>query len=256
MPRVARKNLETPFLHVMVQGINKEYIFYKEEYICKYLEIMSKEIKNYNFEILAYCMMNNHAHFLVYTENIKELGKFMQKVNLVYAQMYNKNEKRCGVLFRNRYQTEPIYDTKYLINCIKYIHNNPVKANIVSKCADYKYSSYNDYINNIGISQSNIMKKIFGSNCDYNKLFDETFDRRYMDIDDEKPNNVEKYIMDGIVEFCKIEEVKIYTIFENRKILIELINFLKENCKIKYAEIQNFFEMSRGIIDKLKQKSI
>lgn len=52
----------------MVQGVNKEYIFYKEEYIEKYLEIMEENIKDYNFEIIAYCMMNNHAHFLVYPE--------------------------------------------------------------------------------------------------------------------------------------------------------------------------------------------
>ena len=74
------------------------------------------------------------------------VGKFMQKVNLLYAQMYNREEKRCGVLFRNRYQTEPIYDIKYLLNCIKYIHENPVKAKICNNAEEYLYSSYREYL--------------------------------------------------------------------------------------------------------------
>ena len=90
MPRLARKNLNTPFLHIMIQGVNKEYIFNENKYIEKYLEIIDKEKENYNFTILAYCIMNNHAHFLVYVEDIKNFGKFMQKLNLIYAQMYDK----------------------------------------------------------------------------------------------------------------------------------------------------------------------
>ena len=136
MPRIARKNIDTPFIHVMVQGVNREYIFEKKSDIELYLSLISKNIENYNLTIMAYCMMNNHAHFLMYVEDIKELGEFMKKCNLQYAQMYNKEKNRVGTLFRNRYRTEPIYNIKYLINCIKYIHNNPVKANIVKKCLE------------------------------------------------------------------------------------------------------------------------
>ena len=118
MPRKARKDLNTPFLHTMIQGVNKEYIFYKKEYIKMYLDIINTNIGYFNFEILAYCIMNNHAHFLIYVDDMNEFAKFMHKVNLQYAQLYNKKENRCGVLFRNRYRTEPIYDRKYLINCI------------------------------------------------------------------------------------------------------------------------------------------
>ena len=101
MPRIARKDLNTPFLHVMVQGVNKEYIFENEQNIKKYLKIIKENKNNYKFEILAYCIMNNHAHFLVYTKDIKLFGKFMHITNLLYAKMYNKENNRVGVLFRN-----------------------------------------------------------------------------------------------------------------------------------------------------------
>ena len=86
MPRIARSNLGTSFFHVIVQGINKEYIFNKEEYIEKYLELINKNKGEHVIQILAYCIMNNHAHLLIYTEDCKEMAKFMHKVNGIYAQ--------------------------------------------------------------------------------------------------------------------------------------------------------------------------
>ena len=96
------------------------------------------------------------------------------------------------MLFRNRYKSEPIYDRKYLLNCIKYIHNNPVKANIVEECGDYKYSSYNDYSNNTGIAKNKILEDIFGKDCNYLFLFKKGYDKIFMDVDEEK--DFEHYI--------------------------------------------------------------
>lgn len=252
MPRIARKDLNTSFLHVMVQGVNKEYIFNTTKYIERYLKLIRENKEKYEFTIIAYCIMNNHAHFLVYTENINSFGKFMQKINLLYAQMYNREEKRCGVLFRNRYQIEPIYDINHLLNCIKYIHQNPVKAKIVSKCEDYVYSSYQDYAFNKGVTQSKIMINIFGNRCDYLELFNQTYEREFMDID----NNCDKkhYIVEGIKEFTKLNSIEIVEIMSDRDRLIQLIDFLKQQWGIKYIEISKFFEMSRGIMDSLKTK--
>lgn len=254
MPRKARKDLGTPFMHVMVQGVNKEYIFYKDEYIDIYTEMITENKKDCKFDILAYCIMNNHAHFLMYVEDIEEFGKFMHKTNLMYAQLYNRNEKRSGVLFRNRYQIEPVYKVEYLINCIKYIHNNPVKAKIVQNCEEYKYSSYNDYINNEGISQNKIMKKIFGSYCNYKKIFENTYEKMYMDISDENSERVNEYIREGINEFIYKQNVKSVEILSNRDSLKKLVNFLKFECGIKYVEIRKYLEIPRGTMDLLKTK--
>ena len=141
MSRLARKDLQTQFLHVMVQGINKEFIFNKHDYIQTYLKTINQYEKEFPITIIAYCIMNNHAHLLIHVEEIKFLSKFMHIVNLLYSQFYNKENNRCGVIFRNKYKIEPIYDLSHLINCINYIHLNPVKANIVDNCSKYPYSS-------------------------------------------------------------------------------------------------------------------
>lgn len=250
--RLARKDLNTPFLHVMVQGVNKKYIFNKDSYIKKYMNLLKKYNSEYDVNILAYCIMNNHAHFLIYVENISELGKFMHKVNCEYAKEYNKNENRCGVLFRNRYQAEPIYDIKYLINCIIYIHQNPVKANIVSKCEHYHYSSYNDYLTNTGVSNNKILNEIFGKNCNYLKLFKEIQYKMFIDIDEDDYENVKGYIIKGIEEFKKQHSKKLFEVFAERDILKKLIRFLNNDCGIKYVYIRDFFEIPRGVMDKLK----
>ena len=74
MPRISRKNLETSFFHVMVQGIKKEYIFNQKIAIKKYIELLQTEKEKFNLQILAYCVMNNHAHLLIYTEKIEEMS--------------------------------------------------------------------------------------------------------------------------------------------------------------------------------------
>ena len=254
IPRVARKNLDTPYIHVMVQGVNKEYIFYKNEYIEKYLNIIKENKENYNFTVMAYCIMNNHSHFLIYTEDINDLSKFMHKTNLLYAQMYNREENRCGVLFRNRYRAEPIYDKRHLINCIKYIHNNPVKAKLVSKCEEYKYSSYKDYKNNSGVAKSKIVKETFGSECNFSELFYEVADIKFMDIDNESIEEKKEYIVNGIRKFKKDYCKEMAEILANRNLLKELISYLNSEFKIKYIEIRNFLEIPRGTMDSLKTK--
>lgn len=132
MPRISRKNFETLFFHVMVQGIKKEYIFNQKIAIKKYVELLNNERENFDLEILAYCVMNNHAHLLIYTKRIEEMSLYMHTINQKFAQFYNYiNQGRVGYVFRDRYKSEPIYNEQSLIRCIRYIHNNPVKANIV-----------------------------------------------------------------------------------------------------------------------------
>ena len=167
MPRMARKNLNTNFFHIIVQGINKEYIFNKIEYMERYKHLLITNLIKYKVRIIAYCIMNNHAHILLNTENVEMLSGYMKSVNTSYAKYYNKEESRVGVVFRNRYVSEPIYEQKYLLNCIAYIHNNPVKANMVDSVEMYKYSSYKDYINLRGIVTKEDIKSIFGSTSGY-----------------------------------------------------------------------------------------
>lgn len=146
MPRKPRKILDTNFVHIVVQGINKEYIFKDEKEILSYITLMYKVNTKYNIEIIAYCIMNNHAHLLLKFNKINELSSYMHWINTQYAKLYNSIHECVGYVFRDRFKSEGIYGEIHLNNCIAYIFNNPVKAGICRLPEDYKYSNISDFI--------------------------------------------------------------------------------------------------------------
>lgn len=240
MSRIARKDLNASFFHVMSQGINKEKIFYKECYRKKYLSLMKENEKDYNLEIIAYCVMSNHVHMLIYTEQINELSKFMRIINTSYARYFNWSEDRVGYVFRDRFKSEPILDEKYLWQCIKYIHKNPVKAKMVLKCEDYEFSSYNDYKKQTGVAKNKILNTIFGSENYFSNI--EQADEFLGFIEDE--NNKEEIMEEYIRDFLRKNNIKMSEVLEDRKMLKELINLLLNNANMRKKDVQNRLNIS------------
>lgn len=142
MPRIPRMYLNTEYFHVITQGINKTYIFDCEQDIKYYIKNMYELKNKYSINIIAYCIMNNHAHILLNSEKTANLSKYMHDLNTKYACYYNKKYQRIGYVFRDRYKAEGIYSESQLYNCIKYIYNNPVKAGICYRPEEYLYSNY------------------------------------------------------------------------------------------------------------------
>ena len=232
MPRNARKNTYSKFFHIMIQGLNKEYIFKEEKEIKTYLKILTEKSKNKNLQIIAYCIMNNHAHFLIYTEEIKEISKLMSQVNTKYAIYYNKSNSRCGYVFRNRYKAEEILTETHFISCINYIHNNPVKAKICNKKSEYKYSSYNEYLNKNNLLDINAISEILEKNninikdligkSDMNQNYKFIEYREYED-----KAEIKKFILE---KFCREKGIK------NIKDIVNEKNYLKEISTLLYVE--------------------
>lgn len=246
--RTTRKINNASFLHVIVQGINKENIFLEERNKKQYLKLFKE--KNTHIKVIAYCLMSNHAHFLVQVSKIEELSSLMHKVNGSYARYYNYMKNgRAGYVFRDRFVSEPITSKRYLINCIKYIHMNPVKAGMVKKCEEYKFSSYNYYKDKV-LKEKVKRNKIF-SNEDIKNIVNNYYtDFVFYDINENK----EFEINEGISEFIKKEQINLYEIFLDRIILIDLIKFLKNVRNIKYISIRNFLNMERGTMEGITKK--
>lgn len=108
--RRARRDINSHFVHIIVQGIEKQYIFEKEIFKQKYLSLLKENIEEYEIKLIAYTIMDNHAHICIYFENIQNVSKFMHKVNSLFASYYNFIQKRVGYLFRNRYYTQEVQD--------------------------------------------------------------------------------------------------------------------------------------------------
>lgn len=159
-----RKVSMTGIYHVFVRGINKEQIF-NQKREKNYFKRMIRENKDeYHVEIYSYCIMSNHSHLIIKSE-IEELSMFMSKILAKYAKYYNYKHNRNGHVFQNRFGSECIENEKYFLNCLRYIHMNPVKAGMVSWLTDYQYSSIREYeTQKMDILHKNAMKyyqKIF-----------------------------------------------------------------------------------------------
>ncbi|ADZ85511.1 transposase [Cellulosilyticum lentocellum] len=145
MPRKAREKAECSIYHISVRGNNKQSIFVDDDDRIEYLARLRRYKESYKVCIYAYCLMTNHVHLLIF-DNGQDISRFMQGLNLSYAIYFNKKYKCSGHLFQDRYTSSIVKNEAYFVNVSKYIHLNPVKAQLVQKPEEYEWSSYSVYI--------------------------------------------------------------------------------------------------------------
>ncbi len=131
--------------HVMCRGNNKRNIFMDSQDYMVFLAILHEAKIKFNFKILCYCLMTNHIHLHIKTSD-EAIGKIMKKINMLYAIYFNQKYNLIGHLFQGRYRSELIDQDKYMLEISRYIHLNPVRANLVQTPEEYQWSSYKMYI--------------------------------------------------------------------------------------------------------------
>lgn len=146
MPRRPRRMSASGIYHVMIRGINKMQIFNDDADNIQFLHFL-EFTQTDEFQILAYCLMGNHAHLLIRTSKtgIEPLEAGMKSLCIRYAAYYNRKYERIGTLFQDRYKSQPVTTVGYFLRVLRYIHNNPVAAGITDTMADYPWSSCHDY---------------------------------------------------------------------------------------------------------------
>ena len=145
MPRRARKKCESGVYHVMIRGINRQDIFEDDEDALKFLELLMHYRNVCGYQIYAYCLMENHVHIVIH-EGQEDIGSIFKRIGAAYVYYYNIKYHRKGHLFQDRFRSEPIYDDEQLATVIRYVHMNPVKADIVKSPEEYRLSSYSTYV--------------------------------------------------------------------------------------------------------------
>jgi putative transposase len=144
MARHARKKSSSGVYHVIVRGANRQEIFHDEEDRLKFLDILQKYKAKSGLTFYAWCLMGNHVHFLV-KEGSESISVVMKRIGVSYASYYNWKYKTTGHLFQNRFKSENVETVNYLLTVTRYIHQNPVKAGIVTKPHHWRWSSCRGY---------------------------------------------------------------------------------------------------------------
>ena len=182
MPRQARQKSESGIYHIMLRGINKQQIFLDDEDYEKFLWVLKdvKEISEY--KLLAYCLMGNHVHILIKCEK-EPLEQIFRRIGSKFVYWYNVKYQRVGHLFQDRFKSEPVNDEAYLFTVIRYIHQNPIRANLCDEIISYRYSSYREYCNDEWIIDKDYILKMMPIEefVAYNNLSNED---KCLEIDD------------------------------------------------------------------------
>uniref|UniRef100_A0A831Z163 Transposase n=1 Tax=candidate division WWE3 bacterium TaxID=2053526 RepID=A0A831Z163_UNCKA len=135
------------FYHVYNRGNWKERVFFEPRDYQRFKERAKKYKTEYSIEILAYCLMPNHFHFLLKQKTEQTLPLFMLKLCTSYAKYINIKYQKVGRLFQDRFRAKPIEDERYLLWLSKYIHLNPEEiSSKKNNLADYPWSSYPEYL--------------------------------------------------------------------------------------------------------------
>jgi len=142
MPRRARMYIPDLPYHIVQRGNNREACFIEPENYQFYIELWKTLSKRYGVAVHAYCLMTNHIHFLVTPETAEAVSTTMKVVGSRYAQYINLKYKRTGTLWEGRHRSSLIQTDKYLLTCYRYIELNPVRAELVKRPEEYKWSSY------------------------------------------------------------------------------------------------------------------
>jgi REP element-mobilizing transposase RayT len=127
--------------HVTARGVARAPIVLDDDDRVGFLEQLARVVDRFGLVVHAYCLMTNHFHLLVETPQ-PNLSVSMRQLNGVYAQRFNKRHRRVGHLFQARFDAKLVESEAYFLGSARYIVLNPVRARMVERPEDYRWSSY------------------------------------------------------------------------------------------------------------------
>ena len=263
MVRIARENSPTFIYHVMFRGNGKMDIFLDDEDKRKFLTIIEYKQKVSEYDVVGFCLMTNHVHLLVKT-NKESIGQSMKRIGISYAHYFNKKYNRVGHVFQDRFRSEAIDNERYLLAALRYIHNNPVKGGIVEEPAQYRWSSYNHYIEtnqnrNSFVDTQFILNTLSNDAWKSVQMFKELSQQKddieFIDVEEGVPGDkalikgikdaqdfIEEYLLP--LNIC-IEDLKNK---DYKEIRDQLIIELKEKSNLTLREIGGLLGVSKNLV--------
>ena len=131
--------------HVMLRGNGGQGIFFSSEDRGECYRLLADGTRRFGYRVHAYCLMTNYLHLAVEVGRIP-LSRGMQNLAFRYTRWINRREKRMGHLFQGRYKALLVDRDAYLLELVRYIHLNPVRAGLMEEPSDYPWSGHRTYL--------------------------------------------------------------------------------------------------------------
>ena len=140
MPRLARSVFSGVPHHITQRGNRRENVFFSDADREAYLEWLAEYCARHGVEILAYCLMTNHIHVVAVPERGDALERVFRPLHMRYAQRINRLKKWKGHVWQGRFFSSAL-DEAYLWAAMRYVERNPVRARMVRRSENYRWSS-------------------------------------------------------------------------------------------------------------------
>jgi len=145
MARKPRLHLPGGLYHVMLRGNGGQDIFFAKKDRRRLLELLAEGTARFGFRVHGFCLMTNHLH-LVLQAGEEPLARAMQNLSFRYTRFLNARMGRVGHLFQGRYKALLVDGDSYLLELVRYVHLNPVRAGLVKRPADWTWSGHRAYL--------------------------------------------------------------------------------------------------------------
>ena len=140
MPRLARVTIPELPHHVTQRGNRRQRVFFHQEDKALYLRLLLEQSQRYGVQFWAYCLMDNHVHFIAIPQRPESLARTFGEAHRRYSSVINRREGWTGYLWQGRFASFPL-DVAHCYAAIRYVERNPVEAGLVERAEDYSWSS-------------------------------------------------------------------------------------------------------------------
>jgi len=172
MPRISRIVAVDYPHHITQRGVRSMDIFHSDQDRELYLQFVKEEALKCEIDILAWCLMTNHVHFIAVPHSETALARGFGEAHKRYTRMKNFCDDVRGYLFQGRFGS-CVLDERHLLAAVRYVENNPVVAGMVGRAWEYKWSSaayhVGDVNNDVLVQSSNL----YGLVKDWRKYLNE-----------------------------------------------------------------------------------
>lgn len=141
MPRAPRIEVENGLYHVTARAAFGGSVFLDDGERSTFLRLLGASVRRQEWLCLGYCLLGTHYHLIVKTP-LANLASGMQYLNGIYGQIVNRERRRHGHLFADRYASARIERDEHLLATLRYVARNPVVAGICARPEDYRWSSH------------------------------------------------------------------------------------------------------------------
>ncbi|MBK8324019.1 MAG: transposase [Betaproteobacteria bacterium] len=140
MPRLSRTVIPGVPHHVTQRGNRQGRVFFSDDDCDAYLEWLAHHCRRREVEVIAYCLMPNHVHLVLVPPAENGLERALRPVHTRFAQRINRLQGWSGHLWQGRFFSAPL-DGDYFYATVRYVERNPVRAGMVARAEDYRWSS-------------------------------------------------------------------------------------------------------------------